>query len=128
VDEFQNFATDSFVRILSEARKYRLDLVLAHQFLGQVSDLLRQAVFGNVDNFISFKVGSEDSPVIARELGWPLDPDSPASLKRFEMWERGASNRPELFRIGEPAATNGRLASVRRRTWSRYTIPPQSRA
>ena len=68
-DEFQHFATDSFATILSEARKYRLALVLAHQFLGQLPDLLRQAVIGNAGSIVAFRLGAEDAPLIARELG-----------------------------------------------------------
>ena len=62
VDEFQNFATDSFVNILSEARKYRLDLIIAHQYVGQLvtdtSTAVRDAVFGNVGTMIVFQGGS----------------------------------------------------------------------
>ena len=65
VDEFQNFATDSFASILSESRKYRLDLILAHQYIGQlvtdVSTKVRDAVFGNVGTMICFRVGAADA-------------------------------------------------------------------
>ena len=69
VDEFQNIATDTFDIILSEARKLRLNLVLAHQYLGQVSDRMRQSVIGNAGTLIVFRVGAEDAPLLARELG-----------------------------------------------------------
>jgi hypothetical protein len=118
VDEFQNFATDSFARILSEARKYRLDLVLAHQFLGQVPDLLRQAVFGNVGRFVSFKVGSEDAPLIARELGLH-NPEILTDLERFEAWER-VGMQPNNFKSDAPVRAKGRISAVRNRTRSRY--------
>jgi hypothetical protein len=62
---FQNFATDSFASILSEARKYALTLTLAHQYL----EHLRQSVFGNSGSFISFRVGAEDAPLVAKHLG-----------------------------------------------------------
>lgn len=68
-DEFQNFATDSFALILSEARKYGLTLTLANQFLDQAPEQLRKAVFANVGSFLSFRVGAEDAPIIARHLG-----------------------------------------------------------
>ncbi len=68
-DEFQHFATDSFATILSEARKYHLALVLAHQFVGQLPDLLRQAVIGNAGSIVAFRIGAEDAPLIASELG-----------------------------------------------------------
>ena len=67
VDEFQNFATDTFDEILSEARKYRLNLTIAHQFLGQLSPKIRTTVFGNVGSMISFRVGGEDAGILADE-------------------------------------------------------------
>lgn len=67
VDEFQNFATDTFAEILSEARKYRLNLTIAHQYMGQLSDVVRNTVFGNVGSMISFRVGAEDARVLEGE-------------------------------------------------------------
>jgi hypothetical protein len=67
VDEFQNFATDTFAEILSEARKYRLNLTIAHQYMGQLSDEVRKTVFGNVGSMVSFRVGAEDAQVLAQE-------------------------------------------------------------
>ena len=72
VDEFQNFATDSFVNILSEARKYRLDLIIAHQYVGQLvtdtSTAVRDAVFGNVGTMVSFRVGATDAEFLEQEF------------------------------------------------------------
>ncbi len=67
VDEFQNFATDTFAEILSEARKYRLCLTIAHQYIGQLDDEVRKTVFGNVGSMISFRVGAEDAVILAEE-------------------------------------------------------------
>jgi len=67
VDEFQNFATDTFAEILSEARKYKLNLTIAHQFIGQLSDKMIKTVFGNVGSVISFSLGAEDSVVLEKE-------------------------------------------------------------
>lgn len=67
VDEFQNFATDTFAEILSEARKYRLNLTLAHQYMGQLSNTVRKTVFGNVGSMVSFRVGAEDAAILAEE-------------------------------------------------------------
>ncbi len=67
VDEFQNFATDTFAEILSEARKYRLNLTIAHQYMGQLSDVVRETVFGNVGSMISFRVGAEDARILEGE-------------------------------------------------------------
>jgi len=73
IDEFQNFVTDSIATILSEARKYRLDLIIAHQYVGQLVDdkgsaKIRDAVFGNVGTIVSFKIGVEDAEIIAKEF------------------------------------------------------------
>ena len=73
VDEFQNFTTDDFASILSEARKYRLNLVLVHQYIKQVPEVIQDAVFGNVGSIISFRIGAQDSKRIASEMDdeWP---------------------------------------------------------
>lgn len=68
VDEFQNFATDSFTEILSESRKYKLCLTFANQFLGQLPANVRETVFGNISNLISFRVGADDAGIVSSEL------------------------------------------------------------
>ena len=67
IDEFQNFATDTFREILSEARKYRLNLTMAHQYMGQLNEEIKKTVFGNVGSIISFRVGGEDAGVLENE-------------------------------------------------------------
>ncbi len=67
VDEFQNFATETFSEILSEARKYRLNLTLAHQYMGQLSSMIQKTVFGNVGSIVSFRVGADDAKALAEE-------------------------------------------------------------
>jgi GTPase SAR1 family protein len=68
VDEFQNFATDSFGEILSEARKYNLSLTFANQYLNQLPPQIRKTIFGNVANFLSFRIGAEDAASVAAEF------------------------------------------------------------
>jgi len=68
VDEFQNFATDSFATILSEARKYGLNLTVANQYISQMTDTVRDAVFGNVGTMICFRVSADDSPILAKQF------------------------------------------------------------
>ncbi|MDP2951232.1 MAG: type IV secretion system DNA-binding domain-containing protein [bacterium] len=68
VDEFQNFATESFANILSEARKYRLCLILGHQYISQMEETVGDAVFGNVGTIITFRVGAEDAEFLEREF------------------------------------------------------------
>ncbi len=111
VDEFQSFATSGFGLILSEARKYGLTLTLAHQYLDQLPDRLREAVFGNVGSMIAFRVGSEDALQIARQL----DLKNPSALKElanYSAWtsllEDGApseSFRMSCFDAPEPFHT-----------------------
>ncbi len=68
VDEFQNFATDSFAVILSEARKYGLNLTVANQYIAQMTDSVRDAVFGNVGTTISFRVSADDAPILVKQF------------------------------------------------------------
>lgn len=68
VDEFQNFATESFTEILSESRKYNLSLTFANQYLGQLPGTIRKTVFGNVANILSFRVGSDDAGIVSQEF------------------------------------------------------------
>lgn len=94
-DEFQHFATDSFATILSEARKYHLALVLAHQFIGQLPPLLRQAVIGNAGSMVAFRIGAEDAPLIASEFGIE-NSMTLADTANFSAWAK-------LTRDGAPA-------------------------
>jgi len=68
VDEFQNFATESFATILSEARKYRLDLIMGHQYITQMTEEVRDAVFGNVGTLVAFRIGAEDAEFLEKEF------------------------------------------------------------
>jgi hypothetical protein len=68
IDEFQNFATDSISTILSEARKYRLNLIIAHQFIAQLIDKIKDAVFGNVGSQIIFRVGADDAEFLVKQF------------------------------------------------------------
>ncbi|MCX6793751.1 MAG: DUF87 domain-containing protein [Candidatus Gottesmanbacteria bacterium] len=69
VDEFQNFATQSFIKILSEARKYRLNLTLANQYIGQIDEDVQKAIFGNAGSMVTFSVGAGDARLMSREFG-----------------------------------------------------------
>ena len=73
VDEFQNFSTDSFATILSEARKYRLNLIVANQFIGQLTEEIRDAVFGNVGTILSFRAGATDADFLAKQFAPVFD-------------------------------------------------------
>jgi hypothetical protein len=98
IDEFSNFTTDSFTSILSEARKYGLALVLAGQYTSQMSDVVRNAVFGNVGTHIAFCVGEQDAKVLAGEFGNTYAPATFSSLDNFEV----IAKMPFAGRYGEP--------------------------
>ncbi|MEZ4210616.1 MAG: type IV secretory system conjugative DNA transfer family protein, partial [Patescibacteria group bacterium] len=86
VDEFQNFATDSFAAILSEARKYRLSLTLAHQFMAQLPDTVINAVLGNVGTIVSFRVGADDAAKLMREFAPVFDEQDLVNLNVFNIY------------------------------------------
>lgn len=90
VDEFQNFATESFVNILSEARKYHLSLVLAHQYIAQIGHgedtKVRDAVFGNVGTIVCFRVGAEDAEFLEREFTPEFTAEDLVNLGKFNIY------------------------------------------
>jgi hypothetical protein len=88
IDEFQNFSTDAFASILAEARKYRLCLVLSHQYIDQVPLPIRQAVFGNVGTLISFRVGYTDAEALHHEFGNTHIAQQFVDLDKFEILTR----------------------------------------
>lgn len=85
VDEFQNFATTSFIKIFSEARKFRLGLVVANQYIAQIPEDIQKAIFGNVGTLISFVLGSEDARVVSREFGETFDANSLVNLQKYQI-------------------------------------------
>ncbi len=86
MDEFQNFATDSIATILSEARKYRLCLILAHQFIGQLTDKIRDAVFGNVGSMASFRIGAEDAEFLVKQFEPVFDANDLINISNFNAY------------------------------------------
>jgi len=98
VDEFQNFATESFVNILSEARKYRLSLILAHQYIAQMDEEVRDAVFGNIGTLITFRVGAEDAEFLEKELSPEFYATDIVNLAKYNIYLKlminGLAGRP----------------------------------
>jgi hypothetical protein len=108
VDEFQNFITDAFSSILSEARKYRLNLIIGHQFLGQLSQGagvqgagsqdLRDAVFGNAGSMVCFRIGVEDAEVMAKEFAPVFNEFDLLNVDRFNAFVKlminGTASKP----------------------------------
>lgn len=107
VDEFQNFSTDSFATILSEARKYRLNLIVANQFTTQLTDEIRDAVFGNVGSIVSFRVGA--------------DADADALSKKFQP----VFDREDVLRLPNyNTITQILIGGVPTQPFSMATMPP----
>lgn len=86
IDEFQNFSTDSFANILSEARKYRLNLILAHQYIEQLSEKVKPAVFGNVGTLVVFRVGAADAEELVKEFTPTFTEEDIVNLPKYEMY------------------------------------------
>ncbi len=88
VDEFQNFATESFATILSEARKYRLSLILAHQYIEQLdeSERVKSAIFGNIGTMIMFRVGASDAGYLEKEFSPEFMSDDFVNLPNFQYY------------------------------------------
>lgn len=84
VDEFQNFATDSFQTILSEARKYRLNLVLANQFMTQLTDNIREAILGNIGTVISGRIGITDAEILQKKFMPTFDAEDLTKLPNYQ--------------------------------------------
>lgn len=86
VDEFQNFATDSFANILSEARKYRLNLVLANQYIEQLNEKVKFAVFGNVGTMVVFRVGAADAEELTPEFSPIFNEEDMVNLPKYDFY------------------------------------------
>lgn len=109
VDEFQNFATESFAGILSEARKYRLNLIVAHQYIEQLDEKVSAAVFGNVGTIASFRVGAGDAEFLAKEFFPTFTETDLVNLTKYDMYLKlmidGVASEP-FSATGLPPATN----------------------
>ena len=86
VDEFQNFATESFANILSEARKYRLNLILANQYITQIDEKVRDAIFGNAGTIISFRVGATDAEFLEKEFAPVFVQNDIVNLPKYNIY------------------------------------------
>lgn len=126
VDEFQNFAVESFAHILSEARKYRLNLIMAHQYIAQLdqkdSTAVRDAVFGNVGSMVAFRVGSPDAEFLESEFMPRFTPEDVINLAKYNIYLKlmidGVTSQPFS------AVT---LPPIAQRTFSAEKVIQQSR-
>lgn len=106
VDEFQSFANESFADILSEARKYKLNLTVAHQYIEQMSEEVRAAVFGNVGTMICFRVGAYDAEVLEKEFAPTFTAEDLVNLGSYQIYLKlmidGISSQPFSARTLPP--------------------------
>jgi hypothetical protein len=103
IDEFQNFTTDSISTILSEARKYRLNLTVAHQFIAQLTEKTRDAVFGNVGSQIAFRVGVQDAEFLVKQFEPVFDQNDLINIDNMNAYVKllisGETSKPFNMRI-----------------------------
>ncbi|PID70596.1 hypothetical protein CSB37_00710 [bacterium DOLZORAL124_38_8] len=126
VDEFQNFATDTFAAILSEARKYRLNLIMAHQYIAQLTegggmgpkdDKIKNAVFGNVGSMMSFKVGAEDAEYLEKEYAPLLSAQDILSMANYKAYVKlnvnNTTSRPfSMQTLYDPSVKNPKMLEI----------------
>ncbi|MBI2676397.1 MAG: type IV secretion system DNA-binding domain-containing protein [Candidatus Yanofskybacteria bacterium] len=86
VDEFQHFATESFANILSEARKFALNLVIAHQYIAQMEEEVQKAVFGNVGTIVTFRIGAEDAEILEKEFAPDFTENDLVNLAKWQIY------------------------------------------
>lgn len=128
VDEFQNFATDSFATILSEARKYHLNLVMTNQFISQMPETVASAVFGNIGTLISFRVGATDAGSLVKEYEPVFDANDMVNLDNYHIYVKmsvdGVTTPAFSAQTFPPRADReGDVADIVRRSQEKYGRP-----
>jgi hypothetical protein len=126
VDEFQNFATQSFIKILSEARKYRLNLILANQYIGQIDEDVQKAIFGNAGSLLSFGVGAADARLLTHEFGTKYEEQELVNLGNYQtILKLSIDNQTSLpfsaMTLPLPKSVNQNREKVVRASRERYT-------
>ena len=129
IDEFQNFATKSFATILSEARKYKLSLIVANQYSSQLQQEIRDAIFGNVGTIVSFTLGHDDAVQMAAQFKDMTSINDLISLPKYTAYTRlmidGISSDPFSMKTLPPATPDGSLElidKVRKQSRQRYAM------
>ena len=128
IDEFQNFSTDAFASILAEARKYRLCLTLSHQYIDQLPEPIRKAVFGNVGTLVAFRMGYTDAEVMTKEFGKTIPATSLADLERYEavvkLLVEGSNQEPFRAKMLPPLENRvGRREKLIAHSRQRFAMP-----
>ncbi len=127
VDEFQNFATSSFIKILSEARKYRLNIMLANQYMAQIPENVQKAILGNAGTIISFAIGASDAQILNKEFAEVFSENDLVNLSNFQIATKmtidGQSTRPFLAQtLPLPKSVNQnrqKVITISRERWSK---------
>jgi len=127
VDEFQNFATGSFIKVLSEARKYRLNIMLANQYMAQIPENVQKAILGNAGTIISFAIGASDAQILNKEYAEVFSENDLVNLSNFQtaikMTIDSQSTRPFLAQtLPLPKSVNQnrkKVITVSRERWSK---------
>lgn len=129
IDEFQNFATGSFATILSEARKYKLSLIVANQYIAQLLPEIKDAIFGNVGTIMSFTLGSDDAAPMSTQFKSMVSVNDLISLPKFTAYTRlmidGISSDPfsmKTFNISAPEWSLELIDKVRKQSRQRYAM------
>ncbi|MDP3770271.1 MAG: type IV secretion system DNA-binding domain-containing protein [bacterium] len=116
IDEFQNVTTDSIATILSEARKYRLDLTITHQFIGQLKEEIKKAVFGNVGSMASFRIGTDDAEFMAKQFKPTFSEQDLLNLDNYNAYVKllinGATSMPFSMKTFPPAKGDREIAEI----------------
>lgn len=131
VDEFQNFATTSFIKILSEARKYRLNLMLANQYMAQIPVEIQDAILGNVGSLVAFSLGAADAEIVHKEYSEVFSQSDLVNLARHQVAVKqmidGHPSRPFLAHtLPLPAQTHDLkdyIIQNSRQTWGSIYVP-----
>ena len=128
VDEFQNFANESFATILSEARKFRLNLIVAHQYIEQLDEKVAAAIFGNVGTMIAMRVGAADATALETEFAPTFTPEDLVNLPKYQIYLKlmvdGVSTPPfSASTLGPIATVLGSAQKVIEQSRERYAEP-----
>jgi hypothetical protein len=135
VDEFQNFATDSFIKILSEIRKYNLSLALANQYMAQIPENVRKAILGNAGTIVTFSAGAEDAAILFKEFAEVFNEKDLVNLSKYQIAIKlmidGHSSRPFLANtLPLPASVNQnrqKVIKISREKWADKFVPEASK-
>lgn len=127
VDEFQNFATPSFANILSEARKYRLSLIMAHQYIAQLDEVVADAVFGNVGTMVTFRVGGNDAETLVKEFTPTFTEEDIVNLPKYHIFLKlmidGVASQPfsamTMPPIGSRTESSDKVVRVSRERYAK---------